>query len=415
MKKHLIAAAVAAAVAVPAMAQDVQVYGRIDTGYSNAKTSVFDPEDEGGIVYGRKASGVGLANGLGASRIGFRGTEDLGGGLKAAFVFETQLAIEGSSALLAGATREASAAISGSFGTVKFGRYVNIGKSMKDSYTAFGGGGTFSNGSSTVTVLGANVNLAGDIDSDVDTDEQQAAAAVFTGDILAVTNRNNNLISYMSPKFNGFDVQVDLRLNKAEREEVGGADDATGHGIRLNYAAGPLAASAAYSDYTAKRRDNTTLAGALSLTGIDAFEDTRIQTDGEHVTKTKVTQLGATYTLGATKFFLSYAKFDQDLDGSTDGVGSNWDLDTVKGSAYDLGVTHAIGNTTLLASYGKGKIEWDGDDETKLTNYMVQASYALSKRTSAYAFYQNGKAKLDSGNDGTLSDKVYMLGIAHTF
>jgi predicted porin len=80
MKKHLIAAAVAAAVAVPAAAQ-VTVYGVLDA--SLAKRD----------LNGVKTTVQGNGDYNSSSRIGFRGTEDLGGGMKASFALEGDLNI----------------------------------------------------------------------------------------------------------------------------------------------------------------------------------------------------------------------------------------------------------------------------------------------------------------------------------
>jgi predicted porin len=409
MKKHLIAAAVAAAVAAPAMAQNVEVYGRIDTGISGSKTQGYDVEDD--VITQNKESGIGKANGLAQSRIGFRGTEDLGGGLKAAFVLESEAVIAAGSGLLAGGTREASAAVSGGFGTVKLGRFTNIGKVMKDSFTAFAGGGSFNMGSSTIQALSGNVKFLGDAVDGGNGDEDQAAIANLLGDSLAATNRNNNLINYTSPTFNGFQFQGEVRGNKSKDRGDEGANDTTGSAFRLSYNAGPLSLAVARTDYTRKIEGGATLAGARTLTDVTVAEDTRILTDGSTKTETEVLQVGATYTLGATKLFFTYA--DSESKVSDDG-----DLDGLKftGKGYDVGITHTIGATTLLASVGNGsfKASGDGSYKTDLSNYMVQASYALSKRTALYAFYQNGKADLDD-NDGKLKDRAYMAGIVHTF
>ena len=83
MKKHLIAAAVAAAVAVPAMAQNVTMDGVIDSMYGSV--------DRGGTAaITGKFVGV-VANVFATSQMNIRGTEDLGGGVKAGFRLSRQL------------------------------------------------------------------------------------------------------------------------------------------------------------------------------------------------------------------------------------------------------------------------------------------------------------------------------------
>lgn len=78
MKKHLIALAVAGAVAAPAFAQNVTIYGTIGGGYlstetSSATTSAVDNNDS-----------------LSSTGWGLKGTEDLGGGMKAMFQLENE-------------------------------------------------------------------------------------------------------------------------------------------------------------------------------------------------------------------------------------------------------------------------------------------------------------------------------------
>ena len=79
MKKSLIALAAVAVVSAASAQSSVTVYGRVDLGLTR---------DTGGLSPAQSVtrldSGIG-----GGSRLGFRGVEDLGGGLKANFVAET--------------------------------------------------------------------------------------------------------------------------------------------------------------------------------------------------------------------------------------------------------------------------------------------------------------------------------------
>jgi predicted porin len=115
MKKHFIAAAVAATVAAPAVAQ-VTVYGRIDASYGIVDTAGASSK------VGTQASG----DFRGSSALGFRGSEDLGGGLKASFALEGDLNVangdgDGGGGGLA-FDRQSWIGLSGAFGGVKVGR-----------------------------------------------------------------------------------------------------------------------------------------------------------------------------------------------------------------------------------------------------------------------------------------------------
>jgi predicted porin len=82
MKKSLFAIAAVTAFAGAAQAQSsVTVYGIMDAGYA----TVTNTTAAGGTTTGLQSGG------LAASRLGFRGTEDLGGGLRAGFVMESEM------------------------------------------------------------------------------------------------------------------------------------------------------------------------------------------------------------------------------------------------------------------------------------------------------------------------------------
>jgi predicted porin len=79
MKKHVIALAVSAAAAMPAFAQNVSVYGVYGMSYDQAEIS------------GVSQSSSSSRDPLNSSRFGIKGTEDLGGGMKASFTLEGDL------------------------------------------------------------------------------------------------------------------------------------------------------------------------------------------------------------------------------------------------------------------------------------------------------------------------------------
>lgn len=120
MKKTLIA--VAALAATGAFAQ-VSVYGRLDAGYAQTKSTV-------GGTY-TKANGVESHNSA-SSMWGIQGTEDLGGGMKAFFKLEQDIytangntgnsGAGGGAANSSGFNRTSQVGVSGGFGSVAFGR-----------------------------------------------------------------------------------------------------------------------------------------------------------------------------------------------------------------------------------------------------------------------------------------------------
>jgi predicted porin len=125
MKKHLIAAAVAAAVAAPVMAQNVSIGGYIEQGINNKRT-------DNAATVNNITSGP-----IGSSKLAITGSEDLGGGLKAGFRLEMSLNTttgQGGSTTLENQTagaglfnRGADFNLSGAFGTVKIGKLDHPG------------------------------------------------------------------------------------------------------------------------------------------------------------------------------------------------------------------------------------------------------------------------------------------------
>ncbi|PKO55512.1 MAG: porin, partial [Betaproteobacteria bacterium HGW-Betaproteobacteria-21] len=134
MQKKLIALAVAGLMSAPVFAQsNVTIYGIVDMGYKNLGNNVNS------AVGNRSAIDSGQYSG---SRLGFRGTEDLGNGLKASFVLETGINVDnggfnqGNTAF----ARQSFVALSGGFGTVALGRQYTPQHILMSAVDPFGNG-----------------------------------------------------------------------------------------------------------------------------------------------------------------------------------------------------------------------------------------------------------------------------------
>lgn len=181
MKKHLIAVAVVSVFAAPAMAQNVQVYGVIDTGIQRF--------DNGTSNVTRSVDGA-----ISTSRFGFRGSEDLGGGLKAIFNLEARL---NPSAGTAGSTanngttlfnRAAMAGLSGGFGTIEIGQGDTTTTQDIDSKVTQAGNLGLRATVGTASVTATNGELGSDV---------------------------ANVVRYTTPSFNGFTAQVGYTSNNS--------------------------------------------------------------------------------------------------------------------------------------------------------------------------------------------------------
>jgi len=225
MKMKLIAVAVGAALAVPAVAMaDVTVYGR-------AHVSVDYLDD------GADYSETNLSSN--ASRLGFKGNHEINPNLKAFFQIEQQINFttggnDGKSADFA--TRDTFVGLSSNFGSVQVGRF-----------------------DSPFKVARGPANLFGD----------------QVGDMRNLTRfgngrfdeRYDNTIQYTTPNFGGFNAKLAYSMYEGQfsREDV----DSDAFSMSLNYAGGPLEASLAYEkveeDAKYGERDGIRAAAAYKL------------------------------------------------------------------------------------------------------------------------------------------------------
>ncbi len=302
MKKSLVVLAALAACGAASAQSSVTLYGVVDL--SLAKVT-------GASI--QLAGASPLTNGT--SRFGLRGTEDLGGGLKAAFNFEAEVNPETGATAAATFARAASVSLTGGFGALKMGRTL--------SPSFYGVTAWELTGAANYTVVNSQFGYAG------------------------VGSRNSSEISYTSPNFSGVSFTLGQVL-KGDNANVGKTD------LNVIYRNGPLAASLAYNK--------------LSTTG------------SNHA-------VGVAYNFGRFK-----------LAGSVqDATGAG------KGKGFTVGGSVPLGAVSLIADFAR-------DTRNKDTDYLLEARYALSKRTFVYgAFQHNGKGKAAKDVDST------MVGVRHNF
>jgi predicted porin len=195
MKKHLIAAAVAGILAAPAMAQ-VTVYGIMDLAVRSSSPDV-----------GPSTTTM-VSGSFYTSRLGFKGTEDLGGGLKASFTLEGKVNADTGETTLG--NRESSVALSGGFGAITLGRTDTSQSEAVELVAHFANMGNFGLHGTAL----ANPEYGGD---------------------------QPNTIRYTSPSMGGVTLQVGTSLG----DERGGDDN---NSISLAYATGPLSLAVGFDD-----------------------------------------------------------------------------------------------------------------------------------------------------------------------
>jgi predicted porin len=211
MQKKIIALAIAGLASTAVFAQsNVTIYGRMDLG------GVYRDGNSGGV------SGIDgkyeIASGVGAgSRIGFKGVEDLGNGLKAVFQSEFGIGIDQvkDSSTASWTNRNSYVGLTGGFGTVVAGRLDGVRYGIFNTYDPFAGG-TIGN---------------------------------FTQMTIQV-DRADNAIAYISPNFSGFGLVLAYSSNIAGPESFANNTDSVLHTIMGTYDNGPISARLDYEEVT---------------------------------------------------------------------------------------------------------------------------------------------------------------------
>ncbi len=207
MKRPLFAIA-ALTMAANAMAQSssVTLFGVADVSVARISTP------------GKGVSGL-ATGGNSSSRLGLRGTEDLGGGLKAGFWLEGSLGMDDGTASGLKFDRRSTVSLQGGFGELRLGRDKTPAYQNLESFHAFGDTG--------MGAISGHSLISG------------SAAGTPEG---SNPKRYSNGISYLLPKLGGLYGQVTHSFGEQSSSSSLGSST----GARLGYAAGPLDLAAAY-------------------------------------------------------------------------------------------------------------------------------------------------------------------------
>jgi predicted porin len=372
MKKTLIA--IAALAATSAFAQSsVTIYGRVDAGLNSRVNTA---------TTGVKTNTTAIAfSGINSSLIGFKGTEDLGGGLKAGFLVETGLALgakvaDKSETLTSSNTsvlgdRGAYLTLGGDFGQITAG---NQQTGARDIFIAYDAGGA--------------INVAGSLNSSTGDDSGNPGSyATGTSANTGSHGAFANAIKYTAPTMGGLTLAGSFTRNNVNYSDTT-VDTKTAQGVSYGgvYANGPLSAGVSYAN--AKTKTST----------VDVVS--------------KTTAAGASYDLGMAKLYVAYFKLDQENSAAPTGTtGLN-----VQRKSTTYGVKAPLTpKVTAFASMGTGKIAFGStatDRDMKGTQMGV--NYDFSKRTAAKFAY--GATKTDATTAGQETKvKETAVALVHVF
>lgn len=343
--------------AVTAHAQsNVTIYGLVDAGL------VSERGGSAGTVT-KVTSGV-----SGQSRLGFKGTEDLGNGLSTIFQLETGLKVDDGSL--------------DSANTI-FNRQAFVGLKSKDL-------GTLTLGRQYTMLYNAMSQVA------------DPFGAGYAGSIKNLfpakgnNTRTSNAIVYATPGFDGFSVEGLYSLG----EQAGSTTAGRQFGLGFNYANGPLNARLTYNN------KNTDTVGKPS---VDTSRNTLFAANYDfQVVK-------AFFAYGADKGPVSAELPTANAFGTK--VPPSASLDS---NEFLIGAQVPVSqNDIIMASYirknDKTSFNQDADQ------WAIGYSHLLSKRTSAYLAYAKIKNKNGAGytvgnnNEAGTGDKAFNVGIRHAF
>jgi predicted porin len=400
MKKLLIASAALAMVAGNAQSQSsVTVYGVVDIGYAASENVTTDASSVKSTVK-QKNTGNGDGN-LATSRLGFRGTEDLGGGMKANFQIEYDLVdagVGGNGGATASKTiadNANSTSNAGGFGSryswvgledAKLGQ-LRLGRQEQSIHSVVIAGSAGAGNNVTGALYSAGMNASAN-------DASVRPHMVFV----------NRAVTYISPDFNGF--RVEAQTAKQEIDNAGATTYAKETGGSLKYAAGKFAA--AYG-FATSQVDSTVAFTITGWTAVDDVAGTAANTTSADL-KTKQQAISASYDFGMAKVFALNTQRKETV--STSGA---LNADT---KLTEVGVQVPMGKTVLFASAFDGDRKGTGTTiataNSDVSGMQVGAIYNLSKRTAAYAIYGNQEIK-SNVNTRKVETTTTAIGVRHSF
>ncbi|WP_302172679.1 porin [uncultured Hydrogenophaga sp.] len=352
MKKSLIALAVLAASGAAMAQSSVSVYGLVDVWVGNEKSST---QAGSAGSFGKMGGNEGFAT----SRLGFKGTEDLGGGLKANFQIETSIRADQPQPSSLG-DRQAWVGLSGGFGEVQLGRvwtpYDDTRALINDTFNA--------------NFAASFLNWEGYFD------------------------RTSNGIRYNTPSFSGFSAAGAYAFGE-DKTATAKASSLTS--VSLNYANGPIAAGLAYQVEKDGAGAGTIYADASSLSALLA---------GVTDTKRTYTLINGSYDLGVAKLLAGY---------NTVKATSSTAVGEATADEWNVGVEVPFGaNLSAALGYAKSQVELNNADNNETKGFSLAVKYALSKRTFTYVGATSTKQTF-TGNANFNKTTQYFAGVSHAF
>lgn len=299
------------------------------------------------------------SGGMTTSWFGFKGTEDLGSGLKAEFALTGFFQVDsGTSGRFGGDnlfSRDANVALSGNFGRVQLGRGLAPNFLPTVLFNPFGDSFAFS-----PLVVHANVPTFG-------------AAGLAWGSVNAADTGWSNQIIYSTPKFGGLSANLHYQFG-----EQAGSNGINNIGVNALYFNGPIGLTAFYHDAQLSNPNP-----AVTANTQETF------------------MVGGSYDFNVVKAFATWQRSQNDL------AATGAEVSTDK--LYSVGLSAPVGAGKVLAAYARTDRELAAGGESERSTFSVGYDYFLSKRTDVYAVAMADKI---TGFDRETS---FGLGVRHRF
>jgi predicted porin len=448
MKKSLFALAALGAIAGTAQAQSsVTVYGVIDEAYVGANARIANP---GQTVNGVTSSSTGVTNSTASAitsgaestgRFGFKGNEDLGGGLSAFFTYEIKMDPNASNVIATGLDQNRQS-------------FVGFKKAGVGS-AAVGTQYTTIFNANSITDPGMQNNMMGNVIYDKATGMYPSYSTNSTTNVnnyngmtnnSSFTVRAANMLSFASDSFSGFQANGFVVLNNKNTNQSAvtnasatatgyatttGTTNSTGWGLGANYTWQKLLVTANFQQFTDKSAYTVNPAtGAYIATGAPAQNGYAGQVLAGVNDKDNQQYYAATYDFGILKAYVQYVN-RKTMD-------ANNPNNYVARTAQQIGVRSFItpvveswasigtGKLTVSSAYtgsntiigGGSNGQTIGSNAANFGGFQLGSNYWLSKRTNLYAIYGQERTSNQTfvGTNATsYNSNNYAVGVRHTF
>lgn len=383
MKKSLLAVAAMTAFAGAAQAQSsVTVYGILDVGYVGAN----EKDTVAGATTKQQVSQFGQSA-QSNSRLGFKGTEDLGGGMSAFFTLETLLTPQDTN-YTTNANRQSFVGLS-----QKGMGKVSIGQQYTTVFNAI-----------SKTDPGQLNNIAGSVINPQNAG--LASSSSSDGNNAAFTTRTGNMLAGQTDVFAGFQGNAFYTVNNQNQTQTGvnagGTTNFSGYGLGVDYTWKKLLVTANWQSFKTQQTGSTSAFAIAPSTGAVTITNA---TDNQMY-------FAGTYDFGILKAYAGYVNRK-----ATSALNSNAYLSR---SAQQIGVRSFITpKVEGWASVGTGRFNAAGTSSptVNFNGWQLGSSYWLSKRTNLYAIYGQELTSSTNvvGSNANYGLSNYGIGVRHTF